>query len=291
MSNAKRGLGRGLEALISSSTGVTTSLPSPLMSGRSIIQLDITKIAPNPRQPRKSFDGAKLEELTASIKEQGITSPILTRKKGEMFELIAGERRLRAAKKAGLNFVPAIVKDFSDEQSLEIAIVENLQREDLNPIEEALAYKSLNEEFKLTHEQIAKKVGRDRSSVSNTVRLLDLPKEIVESLSSGQISPGQARPLLGIESRAQQLAVWREIINKNLSSRDAEALVYVSKEKKPNKKSARKKKKDPALKDIEERLMERLGTKVELNGSSQKGRIIINYYSQEDLERILEEIG
>lgn len=291
MSASKHGLGRGLEALISSSTESKVSLPSPLMSGRSIIQLDVAKIVPNPRQPRKSFDDSKLEELTNSIKEQGITSPVLTRRKGEFFELIAGERRLRAAKKAGLNFVPAIVKDFTDEQSLEIAIVENLQREDLNPIEEASAYKSLSEEFNLTQEEIAKKVGKDRSTVSNTVRLLELPEEIIESLSSGRISAGQARPLLGIEDKDQQLALWHEILKGGLSSRDAEALASTSTGKKHKSRTGRKKIKEPAIKDIEDRLMEKLGTKVEIHGNSQKGRIIINYYSREDLERLLEEIG
>ena len=291
MSNTRHGLGRGLEALISSSADSTTSLPSPLMSGRSIIQLDITKIAPNPRQPRKTFDDAKLEELTASIREQGITSPVLARKKGDLFELIAGERRFRAAKKAGLSFVPAIVKDFSDEQSLEIAIVENLQREDLNPIEEALAYKSLNTEFNLTQEQIAKKVGKDRSSISNTIRLLELPDEIIDSLSCGEISAGQARPILALTDKEERLNLWRQIVQNSLSSRDAEALAQVSSGKKPSAKRTRKRRKEPAIKDIEDRLMERLGTRVELNGSSQKGRIVINYYSQEDLERIIEEIG
>jgi len=287
MSIAKRGLGRGLGALIAPASGGEKSV-LPLTSGRAVLTLDISKIVPNPRQPRKSFDNSKLNDLAASIREQGVTSPILVRKKGDQFEIVAGERRFRATKKAGITTIPAIIKDFTDEQSLEIAIVENLQREDLNPIEEALAYKALSLDFKLTHDQIAKKVGKDRSTVSNTVRLLDLPKEIRDSLASGQINTGHARPLLTIQGREKQIEAWKQILKMNMTVRDVEA-VLGSKEKKQQK-AAKKTALPPHLAEVREKLMQSLGTKVEIRGDEKKGKILVDYFSQEDLERIAEKL-
>ncbi|MFA5103826.1 MAG: ParB/RepB/Spo0J family partition protein [Candidatus Margulisiibacteriota bacterium] len=289
--STKRGLGRGLGALIPQNTPIPQT-PMPFMTGRSVVQLDINKIVPNPRQPRKYFDDEKLQELSSSIKEQGVNSPLLVRKRGNSFELIAGERRLRAAKKAALATIPVIIKDYSDEQSLEIAIVENLQREDLNAVEESLAYKSLSEEFKLTHEQIAKKVGKSRVAVTNSIRILELPQKIVDSISSGKISSGHARPLLTLSDHDRQIEVWQEIIKNDLSVRDVEALLSIisTETKKTKPKKHRTRSGNPVLKDIEDKLASALGTKVEIFGSPQKGKININYYSQEDLERILEEI-
>ena len=287
----KRGLGRGLGALIPQNIEVPQA-PMPFMTGRAVVQLDINKIVPNPRQPRKYFDDEKLLELSSSIKEQGVNSPLLVRKRGNYFELIAGERRLRAAKKAGLATIPVIIKDYSDEQSLEIAIVENLQREDLNAVEESLAYKTLSEEFKLTHEQIAKKVGKSRAAVTNSIRILELPQKIVDSISSGKISSGHARPLLSLNDQDRQIEVWQEIIKNDLSVRDVEALLSIisTETKKSKQKKHRAKNTNPVLRDVEDKLASALGTKVEIYGSSQKGKISIHYYSQEDLERILEEI-
>jgi len=286
-----------LGALISSSTEIPQTT-MPFLTGRSVIQLDINKIVPNPRQPRKLFDDEKLQELSQSIKEQGVHSPLLVRKKGDFFELIAGERRLRASKKAGLATVPVIIKDFTDEQSLEIALVENLQREDLNPVEEAFAYKTLIDEFHLTHEQIAQKVGKSRVAITNALRLLDLPEKILKSISSGQITSGHARPLLAIADKNKQLEIYSEIVRNDLSVRDVESLVSVilsEFEEKPAEKKKTKKRRikeiNPVIKDIEEKMISRLGTKVEIHGSNQKGKVIIHYYSQEDLERIIEEIS
>jgi len=291
MSTAKRGLGRGLGALIPQNVAVP-STPMPFMTGRSVVQLDVAKIVPNPRQPRKQFDDEKLGELSASIKEQGVNSPLLVRRRGNAFELIAGERRLRAAKKAGLATIPVIIKDYTDEQSLEIAIVENLQREDLNTVEEALAYKALADEFKMTHEEIAKKVGKNRATVTNTIRILELPQKILDSVSNGQISAGHARPILTLKDQDRQIEVWHEIVKNDLSVRDVEALLsIISTEPKSGKhKKQRGKDKNAVLKDVEDKLAEALGTKVEIHGSDKKGKISIHYYSQEDLERILEEI-
>lgn len=290
--SAKRGLGRGLGALIPQNLEIPQNA-MPLMTGRSVVQLDIAKIIPNPRQPRRRFDDEKLDELSSSIKEQGITSPVLVRRRGNSFELIAGERRLRAAKKAGLATIPVIIKDYSDEQSLEIAIVENLQREDLNAIEEALAYKSLSDEFKMTHDQIAKKVGKNRATVTNTIRILELPRKIVDSISAGEISAGHARPLLSLSEAKRQLEVWNEIVKNDLSVRDVEALLSIisTESKKTKHKKQRGTERNPVLKDIEDKLTESLGTKVEMHGSDKKGKISIHYYSQEDLERILEKIS
>ena len=288
----KRGLGKGLSALIPSLPEEARTI-QPMMSGRAVVQVEISKIIPNPRQPRKVFDDEKLNELAESIKEQGITSPVLVRKRGDVFEIIAGERRTRAAKKAGLEFVPVIIKEYTDEQSLEIAIVENLQREDLNPIEESHAYKALSVEFKLTHEQIAKKVGKNRATVTNSMRLLELPEEIVSMISAGQISPGHARPLIGLEDNELQISIAQEIVKNNLSVRDVEDLLTTLTQggKAEKTKKTQPKSLDVILKDVQERLTDRLGTKVDLKGSSQKGQIVIHYFSQEDLERIIEQVN
>ncbi len=287
----KRGLGRGLSALIPSLPEESRTV-SPMMSGRAVVQVEVTKVIPNPRQPRKVFDDERLSELSDSIKEQGITSPILVRKRGDVFEIIAGERRFRAAKKAGMDMVPVIIKDYSDEQSLEIAIVENLQREDLNPIEESYAYKALSVEFKLTHEQIAKKVGKNRATVTNSIRLLELPEEIISMISAGQISAGHARPLIGLEDKELQISIAQEIVTNNLSVRDVEVLLTTlsASGKTEKAKNTQNKSMDVILKDVQERLTDRLGTKVDLKGSSAKGQIVIHYFSQEDLERIIEQV-
>jgi len=277
----KRGLGKGLGALLSGG--------SVLVGGRTIVNLELSKIVPNPRQPRKHFDSAQLQDLTDSIKAQGIAQPILVRQKGDKYELIAGERRWRASAKAGLTLIPAIVKDLTDEQSLEIAIVENLQREDLNSIEEAEAYNLLASEFKIGQADIARRVGKERSTVANTMRLLSLPKEIQASIRSGEISAGHARPLLGLNDTNKQIQTWKQILKHSLTVRDIEKLIY---EQTPSSalKSKKKQKTNPELSNVCETLTGYLGTKVKVKGTPAKGRIEIDYFSQEDLERIIEAI-
>jgi len=283
----KRGLGKGLGALIPDQ--------SVLTGGRTIVNIDVGKIVPNPRQPRTEFESEGIEELAESIKAQGIAQPILTRIRNGKYELVAGERRWRAAKKAGLSLIPAIVKDFSDEESLEIALIENLQREDLNPMDEADAYVMLSSEFKLTQADIAKKVGKDRSTVANMMRLIELPKDIQHSVRKGHISAGHARALLALKSAAEQIAMWKEIIKNNLTVRDVEQLAagggggqrrvsIVS--------SGRKRKftKNEELNDITELLTSHLGTKVRIFGNRKRGKIEIEYFSQEDLERLIEQM-
>jgi len=283
MANSKRGLGKGLGALIPQGSVFT--------GGRTIINLDLNMIVPNPRQPRTRFPKEALQELAESIKSQGVIEPVITRMRNGKYELVAGERRLRAAKLAGISAIPAIVKDFTDEQALELSLVENLQREDLNPMDEAEGYARLSSEFGLTQEQIAARVGKDRSTVANMIRLLSLPKQIKESLRKGEITVGHARPLLTLEEADKQLYFWREIIKKNLSVRDTEILV-TGKEEKPlvKKKGGRKRAytQNVELNSLIEQLTEHLATKVRIFGTPERGRIEIEFYSKEDLERILE---
>jgi ParB family chromosome partitioning protein len=284
-SSGKRGLGKGLGALIPQGSVFT--------GGRTIVNLDINNVVPNPRQPRTHFTKESLHELSESIKVQGIIEPILTRMRDGKYELVAGERRLRAAKMAGIAAIPAIVKDFTDEQSLELSLIENLQREDLNPIDEAEGYSRLSSEFGLTQEEISKRVGKDRSTVANMVRLLSLPKPIKESLRKSEITVGHARPLLGLEDAEKQIHFWREIVRGKLNVRDAEILVTGKEEKPRVKKGGRKRAftQNAELNALVEQLTEHLATKVKIFGAPQRGRIEIEYYSQEDLERILEMIS
>ncbi|MEA3493926.1 MAG: ParB/RepB/Spo0J family partition protein [Candidatus Margulisiibacteriota bacterium] len=278
----KRGLGKGLSALIPKK--------AIFAGGRTIVNIDIGKIYPNPRQPRTEFPKDALKELSDSIKEQGVIEPILTRMRAGRYELVAGERRWRAAKLAGLTLVPSIIKDFTDEQSLEIALIENLQREDLNPMDEAEGYALLIKEFKITQEQVAKKVGKNRSTVTNMLRVLTLPDKIKQSLRKEEISVGHARALLAISDQLKQLEAWKQIISSKLNVRDVEILVSGKSEKQKARKGGRKRAftKNAELNALVERLTTFLGTKVKILGTPQKGRIEINYFSKEDLERVLE---
>jgi len=282
MAKPKRGLGKGLGALIPE--------PSVFTSGRTIVNIDVHKIVPSPRQPRSEFAQESLNELANSIKSQGIIEPILARVRGGKYELVAGERRFRAAKKAGLTVIPAIVKDFSDEESLEISLIENLQREDLNPMDEAEAYVRLSREFKLTQGEIAKRVGKDRSTITNMIRLTELPREIQVSLRKGQITVGHARPLLSLNNSADRLALWKQILKNNLNVRDVEFLIQGKGKKIAAYQRGRKRKftKNEELNDLTELLTSHLGTKVRIYGSQSRGKIEINYFSQEDLERLIE---
>ena len=275
----KKGLGKGLSALI---PGIDAPRETPNL------EVEVDRIASNPSQPRRSFDEAKIDELAASVRDQGIIQPLLVRRAGEGYELIAGERRLRAARKAGLREVPVIVREASNSETLQLALLENLQREDLNPIEEATAYQRLQEEFELSQEEIAQKVGKSRPAVANCMRLLLLPREVQQELAQGKLPVGQARALLGLESEALMLAAAREVITKGLSTREAERLVA-------RLKSGRKRKRETALSDsnlrsLVEQLQRSLGTKVRLvhRAGSGRGKVEIEYYSLADLERIIQ---
>lgn len=306
----KGGLGKGLGAIFGENTSpAVEKAQEPASAAQELL---IKNIAANPYQPRCNFDEEKLQELAASIKEFGVVQPVVVRKKGRSYELVAGERRLRAASLAGLTKVPAIVKDYDDAKMMEIALIENIQRHDLNPIEEAQGLRRLMQEFKLTQEQTAEKVGRSRSAVTNILRLLNLPEQVQKQIINGVLTMGQAKQLLGLPKPEQMCEVAEAIIANGWSSRMTEEVVRKLKEGKKlkivrelieeeakNKDNKEKKpKREPTENDIfchdfEQRLVEFLGTKVKVvpkldEQGRQGGTIHIEYYSAEDLERIYE---
>jgi ParB family transcriptional regulator, chromosome partitioning protein len=276
-------LGKGLSALI-------PDVPEPARSGP--MEVDIDLLAPNPQQPRLNMDDGRLEELTASIKSNGIIQPILVRRTGNTYRIIAGERRWRAAQRAGLQRVPVVVRDIpeGDKQLLELALIENLQREGLNPVDEALAYQRLAEDFSLTQEQIAAAVGKDRSSVANFLRLLKLPEEVRADLASGALSTGHARALLALPDAAAQRHGAREIIARHLSVRETEALVKKLASPKSQPGAVRKPESvaDVHTRAAEDRIRFALGTKVRIVRSGTGGRIEIDFGSESELNRIYE---
>lgn len=284
----KMALGRGLDALIPSMGTVETSPES--ISDKNYLECDIEMIEPNRFQPRSHFAPEELSQLSESIRTQGILQPLLVRKKEMGYELVAGERRLRAAKMAGLRQVPVIIKEVTDAEMLEMSIVENIQRENLNPMEEADAYQRLIDEFGLTQEQAAARVGKSRSAVANFLRLRHLPETIKTSIVEGQLSMGHARALLGADTSAQQNAVWRAITRKGLSVRQTEELI--KRLRKAAEVVERKKNgvdsEDRHLNSVAEGLSRRFGTKVQIKRRGKKGRLEIEFYTTDDLNRLLE---
>jgi ParB family chromosome partitioning protein len=278
MNKKQGGLGRGLDAIFHSNPkaddSVTEAAPKDLR--------------PNPYQPRRVFDEEKMAELVQSVKEHGIIQPIVVRQAVRGYEIVAGERRWRAAQEAGLDKVPVVVRDFTDEQMNEIALIENLQREDLNPIEVAEAYQSLMEKFHMTQDVLAKKVGQSRSHVANTLRLLNLPGEIREHVSRGTLSMGHARALLGLNDKKLQIQLAEKTIDEELSVREVEHMVnrlqHLAQREAAPKKPV---KENPILKQYEEEFRFRLGTGVKIHQGKKRGKIEIDYFSQDDLERIL----
>jgi ParB family chromosome partitioning protein len=259
--------------------------------GRSdIVELDINEIAANPYQPRTKFSEISLEDLKESISERGVLQPVIVRKKAGRYELVAGERRLRAAKLAKLKTIPVMVKQVSDSEALEIALVENLQREDLNPIDEARGYSELIKRFNLTQEELARKISKDRSTIANVLRLLNLPEEVKTGLENGKINMGHARALLGLTEEKHIRSVYRTVLHRGLSVRQVEALVR----RKLKSKKRRARSVPPVMSElghIEEELMRKLGTRVKIISQGGHGRIEIEYYSNDDLTRILDAIG
>jgi len=274
---AKRGLGKGLSALI-------PDLPEENTTGQ-VKMVPINEIEPNKEQPRKNFDEEKMEELSQSIKEHGIIQPLIVKKQGNFYVIVAGERRWRAARMAGLDEVPVIIQDYSNDEVMEISLIENLQRQDLNPIEEAKAFETLINAFSLKQEEVAKRVGKSRSAIANTLRLLQLDESIQELLIEGRISEGHARALLTLPKKADQILVVDKILKDNISVRETEKLVKEILEK--PKKKKKKETISPIIKDIENKMKQILGTKVQITKGRKKGKIEIEYYSDEDLERIL----
>lgn len=272
----KRGLGKGLSALI----------PEGKPKAGYLL-VGIEEIKPNASQPRKEFNTEAMDDLSASIKEKGIIQPLILRKSKTGYEIIVGERRWRAAQRAGLKQVPAIVKDVDNREALELALVENLQREDLNPLEEAQAYEQLINNSGLSHEQISARIGKDRSTITNQLRLLKLPEEAKRALISGEITPGHARALLGIQSIPLAKKALRAILKEKLSVRKTENLVKTLSGAKSGS-SAKKSSLSPYIGQLSNELKKALGTQVRISDKGGRGRIEIEYYSNEELQRLIE---
>ncbi len=289
---SKPALGRGLGALIAPTKAAVSS---DAADGESVRSVALSKVEASPLQPRAVFPAENLAELVESIRENGIIQPLIVRKVGGQFELIAGERRWRAAGEAGLKEVPVIVRQATDLEVLEWALVENLQREDLNPIEEARAYARLAGEFKLKQEDIAKKVGKSRAAVANTMRLLDLSDEVQVHLVQGRLSVGHAKALLGLSKQREQEEIAALILRKNLSVRAAEKAVHERIVREGGQRKGRRgqggAETSAAVRHLENRLQRHFATRVEIRAGDQKGHILIEYYGNDDLERLLQQFG
>jgi ParB family chromosome partitioning protein len=287
MSEKRPALGRGLSALIPDAP-----LPVPTAAvalDTTELQVDLDLLAPNAFQPRSQFDDTRLDELAQSIKANGLIQPIIVRRRGQRYEIIAGERRWRAAQRAGLLKVPVIVRDTPDEKLLEVALIENVQRENLNPIEEAQAYRRLTDEFGMTQEQVAAAVGKDRASVANYLRLLKLPENVRDEVARGALAMGHARAILGLEAADAQVRAAREIVDRGLSVRETETLVRkLSAPPEPRVKA--RPAPDVHTRQAEEKLRFALGTRVRIVRSGQGGRLEIEFASEDELHRIYEQL-
>ena len=278
-------LGRGLGSLIPQKQSITEQVIPEART--QILDVPVGDVVENPRQPRHHFSPADLEDLIASIKEHGILQPLVVTRAGAKYELIAGERRLRASRTLGLKTVPVIVRDANEQQKLELALIENIQRQDLNALEEAIAYKALVDEFNLTQEDVGKRVGKSRSNVANILRLLELPEEMLHALRDGKITKSHARTLLAESDEAKREALFDAMLHGGVTVREAEARVTNP----PRKSSSKASRKDPNLLAHEKRLREILGTKVEIKESSGKGSISIAFYSREELIDLLDRLS
>lgn len=278
----KKRLGRGLEALLS----------TQVQDGEGIVEIPVGELEPNPYQPRRDFDPEKLEELAASVREHGVIQPIIVRRVGLRHQIVAGERRWRAAQLAGRKSVPCLVRDFSDADTMQVALIENIQRQDLNPIEEARAFQILMSELGLTQEEVALRVGRSRPAISNALRLLSLDSQVQEWVAEGRLSAGHARAIAGLESTSIQREAARQVIERGLNVRQAEALARAA-AKGPRSRPSRVKAETGQLHDlwsenIARQLQSRLGTRVHVRRQAEKGLLEIEFYGNEDLGRLFE---
>ena len=276
----KSGLGKGAAALFS-------DIADNLEETSSVVMLNIIDVQPNANQPRRNFDDEKLDTLADSIKANGIIQPIIVVKHDDMYMIVAGERRWRAARKAGLKEIPAIVQDYSDKQIMEVALIENLQREDLNPVDEAMGYKTLMNMFSLTQEQISERIGKSRSAVANSLRLLNLSEDVLNLIKEGKLTEGHAKVIMSLKDPSEQLAAANAVINKRLSVRETEQLVKAKLNPprtiiKPNRQLAE------YLSDLEDNISKTMGTRVKIHHKNGKGKIEIDYYSNDEFERIME---
>jgi len=277
---AKKVLGKGLSAII------PTRISAENDEGR-IIEISVSAVKSNPDQPRRDFNETEIRELAESIKSAGLIQPVIVRRVDDDYVIVAGERRLRASQMAGFRKIKAIVMTAGEEENLILSLVENIQRTDLNPLEEAEAYKILSGRFKLKQQNIADRIGKDRATIANTMRLLNLPDEIKTGLMKGKISAGHAKILLSLKSSGKQKDLYYEVINKGLSVRDLEKII-INTDKKGQASKSNKSSKDPHLREIEEKLISYLGTKVEVRHSGEKGKIEISYFSLDDFDRIMD---
>lgn len=280
----KKGLGRGLEALI----GDFPSSPSPQ---NGVSEVDILLLDTNLNQPRMDFNEEKLRELAASLKQHGIIQPIVVRQKGERFSIIAGERRYRAARLAGMTAVPVVVRDIDEERVNEFALIENIQREDLNPMEEAIAIRTLIREYDITQEEMSERLSMSRPAIANSLRLLALPHPVQMMVREGKLSAGHARTIASLKDEETQLQAARDTVEKGLSVRELESLVKRLNEPKTDKKTKPENSRSSELFDAEVHFRERFGTRVSIRGSEKKGKIVIEYYSKDDLDRIYDVIN
>jgi ParB family chromosome partitioning protein len=279
----RKALGKGIEALI-------PDLDEGLSKGEDSngsLNLLIDEVFPNHLQPRKNFDDEKFNELERSIREHGVLQPVIVQKGVNGYELIVGERRWRASKKAGLKKIPAVVREVTDLESLELALIENLNRQDLNPIEEADGYERLAKDFGLTQEKIAKRMGKSRESVTNAMRLLKLPRQVQQNMISGILTMGHGRALLGLKSEQEILFLRKKIVDQSLNVRETEIQVNVLKHKSDEPKRSEKANKDIFIRNLQTELERKLGTKVEIATNQKGGKVVIKYYSNDDLERII----
>jgi len=279
----RKALGKGIEALI-------PDLDEGLSKGEDSngsLNLLIDEVFPNHLQPRKNFDDEKFNELERSIREHGVLQPVIVQKGVNGYELIVGERRWRASKKAGLKKIPAVVREVTDLESLELALIENLNRQDLNPIEEADGYERLAKDFGLTQEKIAKRMGKSRESVANIMRLLKLPRQVQQDMISGRLTMGHGRALLGLKSEQEILFLRKKIVDQSLNVRETEIQVNLLKHKSKEPKRSEKANKDIFIRNLQIKLERKLGTKVEIATNQKGGKVVIKYYSNDDLERII----
>jgi ParB family transcriptional regulator, chromosome partitioning protein len=284
----RKALGKGINALI---PDFEIGVPEAQETGFNITELLIDEIFPNRYQPRKYFNDDKLDELVNSIEENGILQPVVVQKAKKGYELVVGERRWRASKKVGLKKIPAVIREVNDTKALELAIIENIHRQDLNPIEEAEAYSRLSDEFALTQEMVAKRVGKSRTAVANIIRLLKLSRNIKEDLITGKLSMGHGRALLGLQNPSQMEALRKQIYKQNLTVRQTESRVNNLKNHESAKNVSLKSRKNIFIKDLEKELSRKLGTKVDINPNKNGGKLVVTYYSDDDLERIQGIIG
>lgn len=282
VTSKKRGLGKGLSALIQDKEKVDTLIGDSSNRDEAVLSIPLNNIIPKPDQPRKIFQEDALKDLAQSITENGVIQPIIVRKLENGYEIIAGERRWRAAREAGLDEIPCIIREIDDITADRISLIENVQRENLNPIEEAQAYKRIMKEYSLKQDELAKAVGKSRSYISNNMRLLNLDERVVQYIYEGKISGGHGKALLGIKDKDEQLKAAEKIIHFGLNVRDTESNV------KKKKKIRTKKRKENYIVDLEDQLMSALGTKVTLNMGRKSGKIEIEYYNDEDLERLID---